>query len=267
MRQLPAIAAICLLVGIFATPAVSSAQPDPQRPREGPRQGPTVTVSGEGQSQAAPDAATVRLGATVQAEEAGEAQAQVSQIMQRAIEAVKGLGVEEQAIQTADLSLYPVYSDSRPRPNQDGGEGEPQIVGYRASNTLAVELDDLGKIGDVIDAAVEAGANQLQGVEFELRNDLEARSEALRRATRIARAKAQVLAEAVGMPLGDLVEIRESGVNVRPPVPMYGARMAMEADASTPVQPGQLTVTANVTLVYRLSQGRNRPVTQPERRD
>ena len=99
-----------------------------------------------------------------------------------------------------------------------------------------------------------------------LRDDLEARSEALRRATEAARAKAGVLAEAVGMPLGQLVEIREGGVNVRPPVPMY-AGMAMERGGATPVQPGQLTVTADVTLIYRLGRVPDRPATRPARGD
>lgn len=271
MRHLTAYGVIGLLAGLLATPGLAWGQPDPQRAGGQRQRGPTLVVSGEARTQAAPDMATLRLGAIVQAEEATAAQEQVSRIMEEAIEAVKALGVAEERIRTADLALYPVYTGPPPRPldGREGGEEEPRIVGFRATNTLAVEMEDLEKIGDVIDAAVEAGANQLQGVEFELRNDLEARSEALRRATRIARAKAEVMAEAAGMSLGDLVEIRESGIHIRPPEPMYGARMAMEQAASTPVQPGQLTVTADVTLVYRLRQGaggrqdRDRPATRP----
>lgn len=208
----------------------------------------------------------------VQAGEAAEAQERVNQIMQRAIEAVRELDVEEEDIRTADLSLYPVYSERRPpRPmgGQQGhpGEDEPRVVGYRASNVLAVELEDPGRIGDVIDAAVEAGANQLQGVQFELHDDREARAGALREAVERAQQKARVLAEAAEVELGGLIEVRESGVNVRPPEPMYaGARMAAES-APTPVQPGQMTITANVTLVYRLGGSEDQPTTRRQQRD
>ncbi len=252
-------AAVALLAaGGLLCGSMTMAQPqdppprDPPR-RDAPRQGMTILrVSGSAQSQAAPDRATVRIGAVSQAEDAQAAQDQVNQIVQRAIEAIRGQGIEEQNLRTADLSLHPVYSHPQPRPGREQEPQEPQIVGYRASNTVIVDLSDLAKIGPVIDAAVGAGANQLQGIDFSLRNDLEARTAALEQAVEEARRKAESLARAAGMELGQLLELNEGGVSIEPPRPMYGMRMEMAQAASTPVQPGQLDIHASVTLVYRL---------------
>ena len=243
----------CLLASPIV-PGLAFAQPMDRPPQDGPRdergprmEGAMLVVSGDGLAQADPDFAVVRLGATVQAEDAGEAQAQVNAIMQKALEAVKGLDVDEKRVRTTGLSLYPVY-DNNPRPDQQNGE--PRIVGYRASNVVCVELDDLSKIGNVIDAAIDAGANELQGVDFQLKDDAEAKSTALREAVASARMKAEVLAEAAGMKLGDLIAISEGGTSVRPPEPMYGRMSMMESN--TPVQPGQLEVGASVEMRFRL---------------
>jgi uncharacterized protein YggE len=242
-------------------------QPPPGGPggqppaRAMPLGGGTLRVGGDGQIQVAPDHATVRVGATAQAEDASAAQDQVNQVMQKALASLREMGIAEEKIQTSDLSLWPVYD--QPQPDDRGMMRPPNIVGYQASNVVSVELDDLTKIGAVIDACVAAGANQLQGVQFGLRNDTRAKSEALRRAVAAARTKAEVLAQAAGLQLGALAELNEAGVDFQPPQPMRG-RMAMEMAADTQVQPGQLTVTARVTLVYRL-RGEGGPPPQGDR--
>lgn len=255
-----------ILCSLLATTPAIAQQADRPPPAREQREG-MLIVAGEGQVQADPDFAIVRLGASVQAEEASEAQRQVNEIMQRSIEAVKNLGVDEQRIRTTDLSLYPVYDDRQPRDGE--AQDEPRVVGYRASNVIAVELEDLKKIGEVIDVVIEAGANQLQGVEFQLRDDAIAKRDALRQAVESARMKARILAEAAGVSIGGIVELREGGTDVRPPEPMYRGGYAMEV-ASTPVQPGQLTVNASVTIVYRLAPGDaarpNAPATRPANR-
>lgn len=255
---IPTLTCALLPLLAFAQAADAQGQPGGPQPDGRPGGGPPgaiVRVAGEGEVQADPDHATVRLGAVAQAEDAAAAQQQVNQVMQRALEAVRNLGVDEKNIRTSGLSLYPVYDQPPPDP-RTGQAREPQIRGYTASNVITIELSELAKIGDVIDAAMGAGANQLQGVDFALRNDTEARAAALRAAVEQARRKAETLAQATGRPLGMLVEINEAGVELRPPEPMYAARgMAMEAAARTPVQPGQLTVTARVSMVYVLRPG------------
>lgn len=262
-RSLTAIAmAAALMLSCARGLAQDPPPPDDGRRRDAPqmRQPPVLRVSGSAMMQAAPDHATVRLGATARAAEAAAAQDQVNQVMRRAIDAVRALGVEEKDIRTADLSLYPIHEQPQPMPGREHMPQEPRISGYQASNTIVVELTDLSRIGPVIDAVVNAGANQLQGVHFSLQNDTEARAAALEKAVADARRKAEALARAAGVQLGPIMEIAEGGAYVQPPMPMgYARGAAMEMAAPTPVQPGQLDVHASVTMVFHLRGGGEAP--------
>ena len=206
---------------------------------------PVVTVGGTGVVSVKPDRAMVRVGAWQQAETALEAQSRVNEIITKATEAIRGLDIEGMVIQTSGLSLSPVYDYQR---NQ-----EPRITGYRASITLSVRIDDIDRTGTVIDAAMNTGANQLQGVTFSLKDDSGARRDALRRAVEDARMKAGTIADALSLPLGDLVEVAEQGVSV--PVTQRGAESfrTMAADsAPTPIEAGEIRVTANIQITYNL---------------
>jgi uncharacterized protein YggE len=118
-----------------------------------------------------------------------------------------------------------------------------------------VRTSDLSKISSVIDAALEAGANQLSGIHFELKEDQEAQKEALRRAVSDAMEKARVVAEAAGAQLHQILEIIEGGATIRPPVMGRTTMMTAEmSGAPTAVMPGQLTVTGQVTMRYQLTE-------------
>lgn len=208
----------------------------------------TLTVGGQGESKAAPDLATVRLGAQAQGADASSAQSKVNVVLQAALGRIKALGIPEKRIRTENLSLYPIYQDQKP-----GDDNPPRITGYRASNVLAVEVENLTLVGRVIDTGLAAGINNVEGVSFDLKNDDAARAEALENAVTQARGKAETLARALGMRLDGVLEVTEGGFDVRPPQPMY-ARMAMSSmKADTPVQPGEVGVSASVTLRYRLA--------------
>ena len=126
------------------------------------------------------------------------------------------------------------------------------MVGYTATNTVSAETDALGKAGDVIDAAVEAGANQLSGPSL-TREDRDAlEHEALRKAVAEARAKAEVLADAAGVSLGRATSIVETGAGAPPPVPYYERSALVAADASTPIQAGTAKIEATVALTFAL---------------
>lgn len=262
------LAALGLCVLAIAPLAAASAQPEP---RVGSI--PMLSVTGTGRALVAPDMATVRLGVGAQESEAAAAQSRVNQSMQKVLNALAQAGVEKDQIQTSTLSLYPVYTDWG-RPQQQQGE-EPRIAGYRAEITVSVRLTDLGSIGRIIDAGLTAGANQLHGVAFDLQDDTQAKSEALAQAIRSARTKAQAMADAIGHNLAGLVEVSESEARVIRPMMDYAAEgMAVRAMADgTPVSPGQMQITANVTLRYRLGgpgmappPGRiPEPVDQPQR--
>lgn len=211
---------------------------------------PSITVTGSGEVRAAPDEAVVGLGVVAQMEQAREAQRQASRVAQAILDAVAALGVPAEAVQTSQLVLTPVYEHPSPRAMQV--PTEPRIIGYRASNVVTVRLADLAKVGPVIDAGIEAGANRVEGVTFQLRDDRAAREEALRRAVAEASGKARAMAGALEVELGPVLDAHEGGVTVERPYLAVRA-MAMEAgDAATPVAPGEVTLSANVTLRYRI---------------
>ena len=209
---------------------------------------PILTVAGTGQARVAPDVATVRLGVLAQGPTAREAQNQVNRSGQAILDAIRKVGIPPERIQTIGLSLNPQYAQGRP----DQG---PRITGYQASNTVTVRVEDLAKVGPVIDAGLAAGANNLDGVDFGLRDDSAARAAALTDAVRSARTKAEALARALRVRLVEILEVAEGGVSVSPPPSPFRGRVALaaEAIATTPVSAGEVGVEASVTVRWRIA--------------
>jgi len=204
-----------------------------------------LTVSGNGEVRVEPDLATVRLGIVGQAETARVAQDAVNHVGAAILDALADVGVDDD-IQTAGLNLTPLYRRMR-------ADGEPEIIGYRASNTVSVRVTDVRLVGGIIDAGLEAGANQLQGVSFGLQDDLAAREEALRMAIAEARRKAEAMADALGAKLAGVLRVNEGGVFVQRPVMEMGARArAAQQMTPTPVAPGSVSVSASVSIEYRI---------------
>jgi uncharacterized protein YggE len=206
---------------------------------------PLITTTGNGLILADPDEATVRLGVTKQARTAAEAQAQANEVIQPLLSRIDALGIDRKNVQTSRLMLNPVYS-SQP--------GAQTIVGYRATSTLSIRLTDFTLIGKVIDASIAVGGNTLEGVSFGLRDDMSARLEALKQAAQEAKAKAEALAAALGVRLGVLFEVVEGGASWAPMAMDFAKTEAM-VQAETPVEPGQITVTASVTVRYVIISG------------
>ena len=207
---------------------------------------PVLRVQGSAEIRVAPDLAVVRLGVAEEARTAREAQSAVNIAANGILDAVRGLGLEERHVQTVRLMLSPVYSQRR----QDDPE-EPRIVGYRASTSVSVRVEDLDLVGQVIDAALNAGANQLEGVSFALQDDQEVRQEALRQAIAEARGKADAMAEALGVSLEAIISVTEGNVAVRPPV-MNSRMMTLQAEAPTSVSSGEVSVSASVSIDYQI---------------
>ena len=208
---------------------------------------PAITVAGNADVAAAPDRAQVSLGAVVETRQAVDAQKQLAQVIQRVLSELRALGVPNEKIRTAGISLTPVYS--QPKPRAEPEPEVPRIVGYRATNSVRVHLDDLERVGAVIDAGIAAGANQLSSLNFELKEDLSFRQQALRLAAQEARIKAETIAAALNLTLGEVLEVREEGAQTTYPVER---RFAAPAAAGTPIQPGQIQVSAAVTIRFRL---------------
>jgi uncharacterized protein YggE len=216
-----------------------------QRPEPPAQQPQVLLVNGNSEVLAQPDEAVVRLGIVKQANVAEAAQQQANQVAQEILKAIAGVGVVSKDIQTSRLVLSPVYN---------GRDAERRIVSYNATNTVSVRVDNLSIVGSVIDAGLKAGANQLEGVQFRLKNDLPSREQALREAVQEARGKAQAMADALHVNLAEVLEATEGGVTVSPRVQAFQAVAGAGPATPTPVSPGEIEVRANVTLRYRITQ-------------
>jgi uncharacterized protein YggE len=215
-----------------------------QRPEPPAQQPPVLVVSGSSEVLAEPDEAVVRLGIVKQANVAETAQQQANQVAEEILKAIGGVGVPSKDIQTSRLVLSPVY----------GRDAERRIVSYNATNTVSVRLGNLSIVGNVIDAGLKAGANELEGVQFHLKNELPSREQALREAVQEARGKAQAMAEALRVNLAEVLEATEGGVTVSPRVQALQAVAGTRPATPTPVSPGEIEIRANVTLRYRITQ-------------
>ena len=202
-----------------------------------------VLVAGDSIVQAQPDTAIVTVSVVTQNRNALTAQqdnATKTDAVVRALKAAAGSGAE---VKTSGYSLQPqrVYKENQP----------PTITGYEARNSVTVTLSDLTKLGSVIDASAQAGANDVSGIAFTLRQDRQARDRALSEATRVALSKAQVIAQALGGRVVRIVEVQEEGFQLRPPVPVYQAEMMMakRGDVATPIEVGSLDITSRVQVI------------------
>jgi uncharacterized protein len=246
-RARAATGALAVLAALSCATRPAGAQPGEERARA---ERPTITVNGNAEVSVAPDQAVVRLGMVAENAAAAEAQGAVNRVMRDLVAALMRAGLPERAIRTEDLSLFPVYDNATPAVRADR-PSEPRIVGYRASNIVSAEITDLAKIGDVIDAGIKAGANQLQGISFGLRDDAAARSQALRAAVADARSQAETIADALGMRLDGVSQVSAGGGG-SVPGPVFRVARAESAI----VQPGETTVTGSVAVTYFLGDRR-----------
>lgn len=209
------------------------------------KEGSNLVVNGSGSVFAEPDTATVRLGVEVQRQTAEEAQNENARIMNQVAASIYKLGIAKEKVQTSGYNVWP---EKKYPQNQ-----APQIVGYRCSNQVTVTLEDLKKISKVIDTGIASGANNVHGVQFSLKDDLATRQEALEKAVKIAKSKAQSIALASGVKLGKIDTIIEGSSNL--PQPLQGEVLAMArgaGDNETPIAAGLIEIRANVTLAYKI---------------
>lgn len=254
-RLLKAIAIAGLIVGFFSFAALAGvffeqparAQNDDVAPTESGVER-TITVSGQGRVSARPDIAVVSIGVETEADSATAALDENSVRMSGVISATLDAGVTRDDVQTEGLSLRPIYQ--RPGPGPEGEEGPPELVGYRASNVVAVTVRDLDELGALLDAAVEAGGNRIQGIRFEISDNEELRSAAREAAMNEAIGKAEQLTELAGAELGDVLTIEEVGGEA--PSPVRFAETEQAAAAAVPVEPGRQEITVSLRVTWRI---------------
>lgn len=202
----------------------------------------TIEVSGQGQVQAEPDQAVVRLGVQTEADTAEAALEENNERMTAVISATIEAGIDESDISTEGFRLQPVYETS------NNGQSR-ELVGYQASNLVRVMVTDLQLLGGLLDTAVSAGSNNVQGIEFQISNRAELEAEAREAAINNAEAKAEQLTQLAGAELGPVHTILEMGGSG--PIPLGIADQAAP-ESSVPIQTGTQTITANVHVVWEI---------------
>jgi uncharacterized protein YggE len=228
-----AIAAL-LVFGVVALAGIGRPEPAGGASDE-PKDGITVTATGH--VRAVPDEAEFSLGITTKGQTAREALAANSARMRELIEALKGVGVADRDMQTQDMSVGANYE-------ADGKEG-----GYSARNSLSVRITELDRAGAILDVASRAGANEVYGPSL-TRSDREGlETRALKDAVANARKRAEALAEATGVSLGDVTAISEQS---QPDGPVWAMAERAAADSKVPIEPGREEITASVTVTFAI---------------
>jgi uncharacterized protein YggE len=226
-----------ILAAVFATALLTA----PARADDFPS---AVTVSGEATISAAPDLAHIDAGVANDAKTAKEASDANNAAMGKVLLALKGAGIAEKDYQTSRLSLQPQYG-------QNKSSGASPVVGFRASNRVTVKIRDVTKVAGVIDALVNAGANDIGNISFEVTQASKLLDDAREQAVADARRKAEVYAKATGVTLGAPLSVSEGGA----PVPLFKARMAAPMAAPAAVAPGEETLSVTVNVSWAIKAG------------
>lgn len=211
-----------------------------------------ISVTGEGIARLAPDMALVTMSVLRQEKTARAALDANNRAMTEVLAAMKQTGIETRDLQTSSFSIDPQYFYPK---STDNKPVEPQITGYRVSNTLTVRVRDLSKLGTILDKSVTLGVNQGGNIQFTNDDPSAAINEARKDAMLNAIAKAKTLTEAAGIDLGRIALISEQH-RTPSPVPLMRAEMAMKAssDAAVPVASGENQYSVTVNVNFELTQ-------------
>jgi uncharacterized protein len=221
------------------TPTVIERSSEPQAMER------TIAVNGTGSVTASPDVAYINIGVHTENADPKEALTSNTSQAQDVVDAIKALGVTAEDIQTSNFNVYPTY--------EYGPMGETLGSKYVVDNTVYVTVRDLSKLGEMLQAVVSSGANNINGITFDILDKDTLASEARKKAVENARKQAQDIAEAAGVELGELmyVNVYYSGTTY----PQYegkGGGGAYSADLSVPVSAGKMVVTAEVNMTYKI---------------
>lgn len=229
------ITAIVILLALTAVGTVSAADTSTDH---------TITASGTGSVIGTPDRAQISLAVETENPDVKIAQAGNAVIMTRVMDALTAAGIPKDGLKTTGYNIYPVYDDAKLPLGQ-------KIKAYHVTNTLTVTLHDVNRTGEVIDIGVANGINQASSIQF-LLSDEQAqvlRTEALKEATARAGADARTVASALGVTISSVKTV-DVGGGYTPVLFQNYARSEAANGASSPIQPGDITVTATVTVTY-----------------
>ncbi|HRN62428.1 MAG TPA: SIMPL domain-containing protein [Luteimonas sp.] len=240
LRPAPLLLACFLAMG---STVMTNASAQTSAPSIASVDGTLLSVSARAEASRVPDVASLSTGVVTQAADANAALKANSAQMAKVVATIKAAGIAERDIQTSGISIHPQYRYAENQP--------PTITGYQASNTVNIKVRDIGKLGEVLDALVASGANQVNGPNFEIDQPEAVYDEARQAALKQAQARAQMYATSLGLRVRRIVSISEGG-GFQPPMPMLKT-MAMDARMeSAPVAPGETTLGASLDVVFEL---------------
>ena len=260
IKSLVGISLASLLAGAILAPVGAGAQEDDARQTD------TVTVAARREVDVEPDVGTISLGVRVHAPSAERATERLSARTKRVINAIEGVGFTDEEIETYGVQLQRVCLDRCRDPNPKDNKIPEPVLGYRGSAGVRIETEQLGRMGEVIDAGIGAGANSIRGISFDVKDRSAAVNEALRQAMQLATDKARILAETGGRQLGPAIIITEG--NTRAPelyeVPQADVAARSIAGGSSgsggsgggtpfPIEPPTLSASARVTATFELN--------------
>src|SRR5262249_15510818 len=220
----------CLLIAcaLLAPIMAARAEPAPSAPH------PSIVVTGEGIVQVAPDYAQIRSGVTTRAKTVKEATETNSKLMTAITAALADAGIAPKDIQTSRFSVQPVYAPAEPRT-------EPKLAGYSVSNQVTVIIRQVGKVSDILDRVVTAGATDFGNIAFLVAEPSKALDQAREAAVADAKRKAEIYAKAAGIRVGEVEWITEEGASLPPILMARAAAAPGAASAAPPISSGEDT--------------------------
>ena len=231
-----------LMIG--AASLASAAQAQPTTAIAQTISGTRLDVSATGEATRVPDIAIVNAGVVTRAATARGALEQNAARMERVRNALRRAGIADRDIQTSNISLTPEYRYVENR--------APQLTGYTASNQVSVRFRDIAKTGDILDALVAEGANQINGPSLTIDEPEGALNEARTKALAAGRARAELYARALNMRVVRLLSVSESSGGFQPPMPVMMEARAVGQVASTKIDPGEQKLSVTLGMVFEL---------------
>ncbi len=224
-----------LILSACGPTTINQAAPPPER---------TLNVTGLGQVDLSPDIAYIYIGVHTEGASASEAVTANNEQTQTLISALKKSGVDAKDIRTTNFGIWPS--------TQYAPDGKPLGTVYMVDNTVYVTVRELDGLGDLLDSAIKAGANSINSVQFDVADKTEAMKDARAKAVKNASEQAAELAEAAGVELGNIVSVSYFDSQPYPYADGKGGGGGMAVEAAVPIQPGQLTISANVSVTYEI---------------
>jgi uncharacterized protein YggE len=247
MRLSPALA--LALAFLAARPSLSPAQQGVDERSNVP----SLSVVGHDKVSAMPDVADINIGVVSQGPTAKDALQSNSEAMAGLQKVLKERGVASKDVETKQIQVSPVYSHPDPRGPRGGEEYVPKVVGYRVTNAVEVTVRDIPKLGEMLDAVVGAGANQVTGISFRVEKCEQLLDQARKLAMADAKRKAELLAGEAGVVLGPARQISEAGSSpIRPMILGAAAPQAMMARSAPSVAPGEQDLAVSVQVSYAI---------------